>query len=50
MDDIPSENLAVKPIENNPEPDTLSEKPIENVPPSNNQRGLHGPSLGIGQV
>ena len=48
MDEIPSENLAVKPIENSPEPDTLSEKPIENIPPSNNQRGLHGPSLGIG--
>ena len=25
-----------------------SEKPIERVIPNNNQRGLHGPSLGIG--
>jgi protein-disulfide isomerase len=25
-----------------------SEKPVESITPSNNQRGLHGPSLGIG--
>jgi len=39
MDETSSENPPEKPIE---------EKPMEVSPPTNNQRGLHGPSLGIG--
>jgi len=39
MEETSSENPHEKPIE---------EKPIEIIPPTNYQRGLHGPSIGIG--
>ena len=38
MDETPSETASENPVE----------KPTESIPTSNNQRGLHGPSLGIG--
>jgi protein-disulfide isomerase len=47
MDDSSIDNLAEKPVENILPSNNIVEKPADS-PTSNYQRGLHGPSLGIG--